>query len=79
MEGEGKRKPDFVVKTVRKVNDKDNWTQIGVAYVNGKSETISCYLNALPIGDKLVLMKPLEAEKKPEPRYSPFGQKGLAA
>ena len=70
------RKPDFIAKTVRKdeKTGEDRWTDIGVAFVNAKSETITILLNALPMTDRLVLAKPFEKEEKKT--FNPLGGGG---
>jgi len=74
----GKRVPDFIAKSVRelgKTNDgKDlsRWTDIGVAFLNSKSESITIKLNALPLGDKIILTKPLPHKDGNE--YNPFNE-----
>lgn len=67
-----KKRPDFIAKAVREDGDVTRWTDIGVAFTNPGSETISILLNALPLGDKIVLMKPREEEKEPAKEYNPF-------
>ena len=74
-----KKKPDFIVKSVVKTGktkedgkEENRWTDIGVAFWNPKSETFTIYLNALPIGDKMVLTKPRPPkEERPAPEYNP--------
>jgi len=57
---------DFVVKSVREYDEngesKTRWTDIGVAFTNKDSITI--LLNALPLGEKMVLMKPKPRDEK---------------
>jgi len=53
---EGKRKgPDFLAKIPVR-NDK--WREVGVAFYNPKTQSITLYLDALPVKGKLVLFKP---------------------
>ena len=74
MTNDKKKKPDFIVKAVRQDGDIARWTDIGVAFVNAESESITILLNALPLSDRVVLMKPKE-EKDEEIRpkvFNPF-------
>jgi hypothetical protein len=50
-------KPDYIAKTVQTRKDKDYWNDIGIAYINEKTGNITVYLNALPLGDKIILSK----------------------
>ena len=52
----GKR-PDWVLKLVKD----ERWTDLGVAFVNEKSDSISILSDALP--QKLVLMRPRERDE----------------
>jgi hypothetical protein len=70
------RQPDFIAKCVRMRKTKDGtekeiWTDVGVAFLNSRTETISIRLNALPLGD-MVLMKPRPKEDK-QKTFNPFG------
>jgi hypothetical protein len=47
--------PDFVVRTVKEIDGKDRWIDIGIAYNNTKGG-ITLYLSALPFSDKLFLI-----------------------
>jgi hypothetical protein len=47
--------PDFVVRTVKGIDGKDKWIDIGVAFSNKKGG-ITLYLPALPFSDKLFLI-----------------------
>jgi hypothetical protein len=47
--------PDFVVRTVKEIDGKDKWIDIGVAYSNTRGG-ITLYLSALPFNDKLFLI-----------------------
>lgn len=72
MEQPGKRGIDYVVKLVQKDDkQKERWYDIGVAFVNPKSHSIS--LRTL-FGD-IVLMEP---KKKEEAEYNPFNKGGKA-
>jgi len=55
----GKR-PDYQAATVVEVVglDKGRWTNIGVAYKNEKSNTISILLDATPVNGKIILSVP---------------------
>jgi hypothetical protein len=48
-------KPDFVVRTVKEIDGKDKWIDIGVAFSNTKGG-ITLYLSSLPFSDKLYLI-----------------------
>jgi hypothetical protein len=48
-------RPDFVVRTVKEIDGKDKWIDIGVAFSNTKGG-ITLYLSALPFSDKLFLI-----------------------
>ena len=59
------KKPDFIAKSVTELSDeKSRWTDIGVAFKNEKSKTISILLNALPVNGKIILSKPLPPKQK---------------
>ena len=63
-----KKMPDFrVTAPVEGKDDNTYWQDIGAAWVNAEKEQISIKLNALPIGDTLVLVKP---KPKPEPEQA---------
>jgi len=47
--------PDYLVRTVKNIEGKEKWTDIGVAYQNARG-SITVYLSALPLNDKLVLI-----------------------
>ena len=47
--------PDYLVRTVKTVNGKDKWVDLGVAYKNARG-SVTVYLSALPLNDKLVLI-----------------------
>lgn len=49
-------KPNFIAKTVRETKGKQIWADIGIAYI-AESGNITVYLNALPLGDKIILSK----------------------
>ena len=52
---EGKEKgPDFVAK----VNIRDKWKEVGVAFYNPKTQSITLYLESIPLDGKLILFKP---------------------
>ncbi|MBU7029915.1 MAG: hypothetical protein HXS48_23470 [Theionarchaea archaeon] len=48
-------KPDYIVKTVKNVEGKNKWTDIGVAYTNPQG-SVTVYLSALPLNDKIILI-----------------------
>ena len=53
---EGKRRgPDFIAKVP---TEYDRWREVGVAFYNPKTQSITLYLDALPVKGKLVLFKP---------------------
>jgi len=47
--------PDYLVRTVKNIEGKEKWIDIGVAYQNAQG-SITVYLSALPLNDKLVLI-----------------------
>ncbi|MBU7028499.1 MAG: hypothetical protein HXS48_16315 [Theionarchaea archaeon] len=47
--------PDYLVRTVKDIEGKDKWTDIGVAYKNARG-SITIYLSAFPITDKIILI-----------------------
>jgi len=47
--------PDYLVRTVKKVDGKDKWTDLGVAYTNTRG-SVTVYLSALPLTDKVILV-----------------------
>jgi len=47
--------PDYLVRTVKNIEGKEKWIDIGVAYQNARG-SITVYLSALPLNDKLVLI-----------------------
>jgi len=52
---EGKKNgPDFIAKTPTKNN---RWREVGIAFYNPKTQSITLYLDALPVSGKLVLFK----------------------
>jgi len=46
--------PDFVAK----VNVRDTWKEVGVAFYNPKTQSFTVYLDSIPLSGKLVLFKP---------------------
>lgn len=70
-------KLDFIAKAVREYEEngekKTRWTDIGVGFVN--KDSITVMLNALPIGDKIVLMKPPKVDEKGKMQV--FGEHAL--
>ncbi|MBU7000075.1 MAG: hypothetical protein HXS51_04880 [Theionarchaea archaeon] len=48
-------KPDFMVRTVKEIDGKEKWIDIGVAFSNTRGG-ITLYLSALPFSDKLFLI-----------------------
>ncbi len=53
---EGKKKgPDFIAKAP---TENDRWREVGVAFYNPKTQSITLYLDAVPLKGKLVLFKP---------------------
>jgi hypothetical protein len=47
--------PDYLVRSVKEMEGKERWVDMGVAYRNAKG-VITVYLSALPINDKLFLI-----------------------
>jgi hypothetical protein len=63
------KKPTLIAYTVReREGQKAIWTRIGAAWPHGKGTGLSIHLDALPIGDRIVLREPAEddAEAKAE-------------
>jgi hypothetical protein len=48
-------RPDYLVKTVKKVGGREKWTDLGVAYTNAQG-SITVYLSALPLNDTIILI-----------------------
>ncbi len=48
-------KPDYLARVVKDIAGKEKWTDVGVAYRN-KRGSITIYLAALPLNDKIVLI-----------------------
>ena len=48
-------KPDYIVKTAKKINGNKKWIDIGIAYTSEKG-SVTVYLSALPFSDKIVLI-----------------------
>ena len=48
-------KPDYLVRVVKDIGGKDKWTDVGVAYKNSRG-SITVYLSALPLNDKILLI-----------------------
>jgi len=64
---EEKRTPDYVATTVIDLpSGQSRWREIGVAFVNEASATITVLLDATPVTGKLVLMKPRQAASEEE-------------
>jgi len=57
------KKPDFLVRTVKEVNGKSQWANIGIGFKNEKG-TITVFLQALPISDKIILMPNVRKNEK---------------
>jgi hypothetical protein len=51
----GNTRPDYIVKTVKKMEGKDKWTHIGVAYISTHG-VVTVFLSALPLNDKMILI-----------------------
>jgi hypothetical protein len=47
--------PDYLVRSVKEIDGKEKWIDMGVAYKNTKG-TITVYLTALPMNDKIFLI-----------------------
>ena len=47
--------PDFTARVVKEIAGKDKWTDVGVAYKNARG-SITIYLSALPLNDKILLI-----------------------
>lgn len=67
--------PDFIAKTVREIGEgekkKNCWSDVGVAFL-GK-ETITVYMDTVPLNGKIVLVKPLPKEEE-QKKMNPFGR-----
>ncbi len=48
-------KPDYLARVVKDIGGKEKWTDVGVAYKN-KRGSITIYLAALPLNDRIVLI-----------------------
>jgi hypothetical protein len=46
---------DFITRAVKDIGGKDTWTDVGVAHQNDRG-SITVYLAALPLNDKLLLI-----------------------
>lgn len=59
-----KNYPDYIANTVVEGPEEgqDRWTNIGVAFVNNKSNTITVLMDAVPVNGKVILTLP----KKPD-------------
>ena len=63
------KKPTLIAYSIReREGQKAIWTRIGAAWPHGKGTGLSIQLDALPIGDRIVLREPAEddAEAKAE-------------
>jgi len=58
--------PEYAVFVVKDIGGTKKFTNVGVAYVNGKG-TVTVYLHALPLDDKILLV-PWEKQEKYERR-----------
>ena len=47
--------PDFIARVVKEIAGKDKWTDVGAAYKNTRG-SITIYLSALPLNDKILLI-----------------------
>ena len=47
--------PDFIARVSKEIAGKDKWTDVGAAYKNARG-TITIYLSALPLNDKILLI-----------------------
>jgi hypothetical protein len=47
--------PDYLVRSVKEIEGKEKWIDMGVAYRNARG-TITVYLSALPMNDKIFLI-----------------------
>lgn len=54
-------KPDYIVRAPSVVEGEEKWSDIGVAFENS-SGVISTRLDALPLGNKIVLIPMKEEE-----------------
>jgi hypothetical protein len=53
-------RPDYLVRTVKNIDGREKWTDLGVGYLNAQG-SITVYLSALPVTDKIILI-PLKRE-----------------
>ncbi len=49
------KKPDYIVRAAKETNGKKKWIDIGIAFT-GKKDSVTVYLSALPLSDKIVLI-----------------------
>jgi hypothetical protein len=47
--------PDYLVRSVKEIDGKEKWIDMGIAYRNAKG-IVTIYLTALPMNDKLFLI-----------------------
>jgi hypothetical protein len=60
-------KPTLIAYSVReREGQKAIWTRIGAAWPHGKGTGLSILLDALPIGDRIVLREPAEDDAGPK-------------
>lgn len=65
----GKR-PDYSARTVLEINEKEIWSTCGVGFQN--KDTISVYLNTIPLNGKLILI-PRGEDNQEQPK-APVGK-----
>lgn len=53
-------RPDYLVKTVKNIDGREKWTDLGVAYMNAQG-SITVYLSALPLNDTIILIPSVRA------------------
>jgi hypothetical protein len=58
------KKPTLIAYSIR--GQKAIWTRIGAAWPHGKGPGLSIQLDALPIGDRIVLTEPKAEEPEAE-------------
>ncbi len=49
------KKPDYLARAVKKVQGKDKWTDIGVAFISPRG-SVTIYLSAFPLNGKIILI-----------------------
>jgi len=57
------KKPDYIASSAVDLEDgKSRWREVGVAFKNAKTESITVLLDAMPLSGKIVLHQPKQRE-----------------